>query len=43
VPDGVQDRQVGVVEQQLAGKRRAIERPTVENGHRTTVAGEAVR
>ncbi|MEU7919576.1 hypothetical protein [Micromonospora zamorensis] len=33
VRDGVEDRQVGAIEQQLPGERRAVERPRVENGH----------
>ena len=33
VRDGVEDRQVGAIEQQLPGERRAVERPGVENGH----------
>ena len=36
VRDGVEDRQAGVVEQQLPGERRAVERPVVENGHPVT-------
>ncbi|GGY15213.1 hypothetical protein GCM10010358_78990 [Streptomyces minutiscleroticus] len=36
--DGVEDRHVGAVEQQLAGERRAVERPVVEDGHRATAA-----
>ena len=42
VRDGVEDRHVGAVEQQLPGERRAVQRPVVENGHRPTVAGDAV-
>ncbi|GLZ60519.1 hypothetical protein Misp05_40950 [Micromonospora sp. NBRC 107095] len=32
--DGVEGRQVGAVEQQLPGERRAVECPGVENCHR---------
>ncbi|GII64233.1 hypothetical protein Skr01_43180 [Sphaerisporangium krabiense] len=32
--DGVAGRQVGAVEEQLPGERRAVERPGAENGHR---------
>lgn len=31
--DGVEDRYVGAVEQQLPGERGAVERPSTEHGH----------
>ncbi|GAA2768284.1 hypothetical protein GCM10010103_73260 [Streptomyces paradoxus] len=36
--DGVEDREVGAVEEQLPGEGGAVERPGVENGHRCTSA-----
>ena len=36
VRDGVEDRQVGPVEQQLPGERGAVERAGVQHGHRIT-------
>ncbi|GAA1693660.1 hypothetical protein GCM10009680_36610 [Streptomyces yatensis] len=38
VRDGVEDRYVGAIEQQLAGERGAAQRPVAENGHRVTAA-----
>ena len=32
--DGVEHRHIGPIEQQLPGKRRAVERAGVQNGHR---------
>ncbi|GGU11302.1 hypothetical protein GCM10010256_83490 [Streptomyces coeruleorubidus] len=41
VGDGVEHRQVGAVEEQLPRESRAVERPGIENGQRSTSAFES--